>query len=87
MLQTLLIASLLTSAGEPITDQDADTAAYVGERGGTSIYDFGDDLVEGELLTAEGANIHARPGVRFASLLDLRPHFIDRLIWMTYDAP
>ena len=47
---------------------------------GATVYDFEDDNVEGEVLRPDGALISGRGHGRHASLVTLRPHFIDRLI-------
>lgn len=77
------LAGLLTLA--PVTDQDADAAAFVGDSGGISVYDFEDDAVDGEVLSPEGANINSRGKIRHASMLTLRPHFIAELHRLTLD--
>ncbi|TPV92866.1 MAG: hypothetical protein B7733_23520 [Myxococcales bacterium FL481] len=65
--------------------QDADEAAFKGEQGGATVYDFEDDNVDGEILRPEGALINSRAGTRHASLITLRRHFIPELIRMAED--
>ena len=68
------------------TNQDADEAARVGDdASGTTIYDFDDDNVDGEILSPDGANIASRGRVKHASLIQIRPHFIPELIKMAND--
>ncbi|MCA9635604.1 MAG: hypothetical protein KC420_06185 [Myxococcales bacterium] len=69
----------------PGNDQDADSAAMKGNAGGTTVYDFEDDNVDGELLSPEGANISSRGRTKHASLITIRPHFIPELIKMAND--
>ncbi len=85
-MKTLAVAvALLAPAGQPVSDQDADEAALVGQSGETRIYDFEDDTVEGEVLSPEGANITSRGRVKHESLIRIRPHFIPELIRMARD--
>jgi hypothetical protein len=82
-----LVAALALSGAAQPSDQDADTAAYDGHRDGVTYYDFDDDSIEGEVLSPEGAVIHSRTRLRHASLLNIRPHFIEELTWLALDAP
>ena len=79
---TLLFA---TTAFAQDSGQDADEAARVGEQGDTTLYDFDDDNVDGEILSPDGANIASRGRVKHASLIQIRPHFIPELIKMAND--
>ncbi|MBL9099949.1 MAG: hypothetical protein JNL82_03270 [Myxococcales bacterium] len=83
-LLTTLLAS--TNAWAAPSDTDADSAAAKGKgAGGTTVYDFDDDNVDGELLSPEGANIASRGRTKHASLITIRPHFIPELIKMAQD--
>lgn len=83
-LLTTLLAS--TNAWAAPSDTDADSAAAKGKgSGGTTVYDFDDDNVDGELLSPEGANIASRGRTKHASLITIRPHFIPELIKMAQD--
>jgi hypothetical protein len=78
MTKTLILMALLTAG--PVHDtHDADAAAYQGTTAGVRYYDFEDDSVEGELLSADGINVLARRGARHASMIDIRAHFITEL--------
>ena len=69
--------------GEPT---DADSAAFSGEGdGGVAVYDFEDDNVDGEVLRPEGANLSSRRGLKHASLINIRPHFMRELINLARD--
>lgn len=64
---------------------DADSAALQGEQNGTTIYNFEDDNVDGEILSPDGANISSRGRVKHASLITIRPHFLSELIALARD--
>lgn len=83
VLTTLFVST--TAYAAPVSDQDADAAANKGKTGGTTVYDFDDDNVDGELLSPEGANIASRGRTKHASLITIRPHFIAELIKMAND--
>ena len=87
MSTTLALLAAIALGFAPPSDQDADAAAYQGVDHGTSYYEFGDDSIEGEVLSPEGANISSRPNVRHQSLITLRPHFIPELTTLALDAP
>jgi hypothetical protein len=78
MSKSLVLMALLT-AGPVHETYDADAAAYQGTTAGVRYYDFDDDSVEGELLSADGVNVLARRGARHASMIDIRSHFIYEL--------
>ncbi len=81
----LSMASASTAFAAP-SDTDADEAARVGGGdGGTTVYDFDDDNVDGEILSPEGANVNSRARVKHASLITIRPHFISELISLSFD--
>ncbi len=86
MIATTAMLALVVATAAPVSDQDADEAALVGrDASGTTIYDFEDDNVEGEVLSPEGANIASRGRVKHASLIQIRPHFLPELIKMAND--
>ncbi|GEM_PF-1045172 len=67
---------------------DADSSARVGGNpggGGSTVYDFEDDDVDGEILSPDGANLSARANSKFASMITIRPHFIPELIKLSND--
>ncbi len=74
-----------TAHAEPEGGDDADTAAFKGEEGGVTVYDFEDDNVDGEVLRPEGANLSSRRGLKHASLINIRPHFLRELINLARD--
>ncbi len=82
----LSMATASTAFAQP-SDQDADDAARVGggDGGGTTVYDFDDDNVDGEILSPDGANVNSRARVKHASLITIRPHFISELISLSFD--
>lgn len=67
------------------TDTDADSAARRGNAGPTTVYDFENDHVPGELLSPEGANINGKTQQKWKSLITIRPHFIPQVIKMADD--
>ncbi len=74
-----------TAIAAPANDGDADSAARVGDEGGTTVYDFDDDNVDGEILSPDGANVNSRARVKHASLINIRPHFLPELIALSFD--
>jgi hypothetical protein len=78
-------AVLLASSTAFAEPEDADSAAFKGQEGGVSVYDFDDDNVDGEILKPEGANIASRGRVKHASLINIRPHFLRELINLARD--
>jgi len=78
--------ALAPTASAAPSDTDADEAARVGGGdGGTTVYDFDDDNVDGEILSPDGANVNSRARVKHASLITIRPHFISELISLSFD--
>jgi predicted lipoprotein with Yx(FWY)xxD motif len=80
----LSMATASTALAAP-SDTDADEAARVSGEGGTTVYDFDDDNVDGEILSPDGANVNSRARVKHASLITIRPHFISELISLSFD--
>lgn len=82
----LSLATASTAFAAPANDGDADDADRVGGGdGGTTVYDFDDDNVDGEILSPDGANVNSRARVKHASLITIRPHFISELISLSFD--
>ena len=82
----LSMATASTAFAAPANDGDADDAARVGGGdGGTTVYDFDDDNVDGEILSPDGANVNSRARVKHASLITIQPHFISELISLSFD--
>jgi len=60
---------------------NSDRAANRGQdSGGSTVYDFEDDNVDGELLSPEGALITSRSGSKHDSLITIRAGFIPEMI-------
>lgn len=75
-----------TTAFAAPASADADAAANRGSNAsGTTVYDFEDDNVDGELLSPEGANVSSRGRTKHASLITIRPAFIPEMIKMAND--
>jgi hypothetical protein len=85
MSKALILSALLTAAGPVDEIYDADVAAYQGTTQGVRYYDFDDDSIEGEILSADGLNVVSRRGARHASLIDIRSHFIVELYRISLD--
>ena len=85
MSKFLVLSALLSTAAPTHEIRDADAAAYQGTSGGVRYYDFDDDSVEGELLSAEGLNVMSRRGTRHASMIDIRSHFTWELHRLSLD--
>jgi hypothetical protein len=79
MISKSLVLMALLAAGPVHDTHDADAAAYQGTSAGVRYYDFDDDSIEGEILSADGVNVLARRGARHASMIDIRSHFINEL--------
>ncbi len=82
---TVMLLAGSAFAAEPEGGDDADSAAFQGEEGGVTVYDFEDDNVDGEVLRPEGANLSSRRGTKHASLINIRPHFLRELINLARD--
>jgi hypothetical protein len=86
---TVLLALVLTpgiaAAAPAKTDSDADSSALGGKLGKTTLYDFENDHLTGEILAPEGANINGKLKYRHPSLITIRPHFIPQLVQMAND--
>lgn len=67
------------------SSQEADDAAYVGEEGQTSVYEFADDKLTGEHLSPDGSLIPWRRPTQHPSLIDLRGHFMPELVRLALD--
>lgn len=81
----LSMSAASTAAAAPGNDGDADSAARVDGAADTTVYDFDDDNVDGEILSPDGANVNSRARVKHASLITIRPHFISELISLSFD--
>lgn len=87
---TVLLALALTpgiaaAAPAKTTDGDADASARGGKVGKTTLYDFENDNVTGELMSPEGANVSGKLKYRHPSLITIRPHFIPQLVKIADD--
>ena len=85
MSESLILLAMLLLPGSDEAREDADEAAYVGERNGVRVYEFEDDELEGEVLHAEGANLSSRGSPHHDSLLKLRTSFTPELTRLTLD--
>ena len=63
----------------------SDEGAKVEPQGSTRLLIFDGDSLEGEVLSPNGAAVTGRTGVRHASMVGIRPHFIPQLIRQSQD--
>ncbi|HRI08096.1 MAG TPA: hypothetical protein PKW35_09770 [Nannocystaceae bacterium] len=86
-----LLAALLVAPATPTAAnaEDADARARVQganrPSGITAIYEFDNDTVDGETLSPEGVPIPGNRRTRLPSLLQLRGHFVDKVVRMAND--
>ncbi len=80
-----IAALMLISLPAMAEPAGADESARSGKSGGSTVYDFEDDDVDGEILSPDGANLSSRIGTKHASMITIRPHFIPELIKMSND--
>src|SRR5260370_30121865 len=45
-----------------------------------TVYDFDDDIVEGDLIRPEGELVDTRKGAKHSSLIKIRPHFVPEML-------
>ncbi len=88
----LTLAPPTTTPAQPsasaVSDQDADDLARANARtnaAGTTVLDFENDNVSGELLNPEGTVIPGQTGATFKSLIEIRGTFTPEMIKMSFD--
>ena len=62
-----------------------DEGARLQLEGTTRLLIFDGDSLEGEVLSPQGAAVTGRTGVRHASMVGIRPHFISELVRQSQD--
>ncbi|MCX4242758.1 hypothetical protein [Paraliomyxa miuraensis] len=82
LLLTLALAPQPAAADDPA---DADAAAYKGNDGDVSVYEFADDKLTGDHLSPDGKLIQWRRPARHPSLIHLRGHFNAELVKLALD--
>jgi hypothetical protein len=85
LLTTFLVSVGFTSSGAaqdaPAGDAPAPAAAEgAAAGGGTTTYDFDDDLVTGDLVRPDGELLRVRRRGDRASLIQIREHFIPEML-------
>jgi len=85
LLLTLALAPQPAPADEAPTHADADQAALQGEEGGLSVYKFEGDTLTGDVLSPDGKLVQYRRPPHQPSLINLRPHFLPELVWLSLD--
>lgn len=71
-----------------VSDQDADDRARANARtnaAGTTVLDFENDNVDGEVLSPDGTTIPGSTGATFKSLIKIRGTFMPEMIKMSFD--
>jgi hypothetical protein len=84
-LVTVATLCLVSTPALAAPARDSDSSARSGSSGGSTVYDFEDDNVDGETLSPTGANISSRGRTKHESMIKIRPHFIPELIKMAND--
>jgi len=73
-----LIALTLCALCLPVLT--AVSTAHAQEGGGSTTYDFEDDLVQGDLVRPDGENLMVRRRGARESLIKIREHFVPELL-------
>lgn len=87
---TLSLLLTLALAPQPApqpeaTNAEADDAAFKGNDGDVSVYEFADDTLTGDHLSPDGKLIQFRRPAHHPSLIDLRGHFMPELVRLALD--
>jgi hypothetical protein len=73
-------ATATASATDSGKDSTASKAADTARAGGSTSYDFEDDLLQGDLVRPDGENLLVRRRGARESLIKIREHFIPELL-------
>ena len=83
-LSTLLTVGLLLGSGVAVAQEAAPAAAAEGGDDANykakTVYDFDDDMVEGDLQRPDGELINALKDVKHDSLIEIRKDFIPEML-------
>ena len=85
---TKLVLALILAAPTAAFAQAKGKAGKAGDAGGDAgvvykqktVYDFDDDVVEGDLVRPDGEFIDTRRGGKISSLIKIRQHFIPEML-------
>lgn len=72
--------TLLTASGVAFAQAKAGEGGGSVEYKSKTVYDFDDDLVEGDLVRPDGEFIDTRKGAKHSSLIKIRENFIPEMI-------
>jgi hypothetical protein len=75
----LLVALILTAAVSTVYAQKAGGSGDVTFKKKT-VYDFDDDVVEGDLVRPDGDFVNVRGGARYGTLIAIRRDFIPEML-------
>lgn len=78
-MRTLIIALGLAFAA-PVFAQGAPAAGADVQYKQKTVYDFDDDIVEGDLVRPDGEFVDSRKGAKHSSLIKIRENFIPELL-------
>ena len=71
-------AAFAQAKGKPAADKGGGDAGVVYKQ--KTVYDFDDDVVEGDLVRPDGEFIDTRRGGKISSLIKIRQHFIPEML-------
>lgn len=80
-----LVLALAPAAEAPANNEDADDAARVSSSGETTVYEYADEELTGDVLSPDGHLIPWRRPATHPSLIDLRGHFLPELVRLSLD--
>jgi len=72
--------TLLVAAAGTVFAQAAPAAGGAVEYKSKTVYDFDDDVVEGDLVRPDGEFVDTRKGAKHSSLIKIRENFIPEMI-------
>ena len=72
--------TLLTAAAGVVFAQAAPAAGGDVQYKSKTVYDFDDDVVEGDLVRPDGEFVDTRKGAKHSSLIKIRENFIPEMI-------
>ncbi len=77
-----LALGLAVAPGLVAAQQQKPAAAPAGDAQYKSktVYDFDDDIVEGDLIRPEGELVDTRKGAKHSSLIKIRTHFVPEML-------
>jgi hypothetical protein len=80
LLSMLAAASLIAIAAPAHAQKPADGAGGDVTYKSKTVYDFDDDVVEGDLVRPDGEFVDSRKAAKHSSLIKIRPDFIPEML-------